>query len=879
MESTVTEKKSMSQSTRKELTKLFEILERVRVTDNSPVNLITMQPPGKYNVDSETLKDIWKHYSKLIDKVPLHFAEIPKDISYFKIDADLESDNVPKKRLYSQKTITKLIDYVRIATKKYLSIDKDDLMVYVMEKEQVDKKGDVYRDGFHLIFPHIVQNRKVRNAILDDVISSLEKENIFEVSQPINKIIDRNASVSNTPWLMLGSSKPESSPYKITQILNYKNKSLELEENDTIKHIELLSLLNHDLNLENSAELNDNINMAEIDAKFSMINNSMMDSFIPTLDKDVTDAKILVKMLSSSRADNYEDWIKVGYCLYNIDKTLLNEWIEFSKLSPSKFKKGECEKLWSKMKTGKDMLTIRSLHMWARNDNYVKYMEYKNIEYNNLFRQTMTGDHQSIANAIYAKYQTEFVCASIKNKTWYQFNQVTHKWEQIDSGYSLVRKITDDFINDYYQKNANYYNMMSQTTDPNKKQEMMKEIEKIQVLINRLNNESFLSTLMQACARRFYMKGFEENLDENYDLIGFNNGVFDLKKGIFRKGEPEDFLTMNCGLDYQNFDEKSDEVKKILKLFEDIHPNKETREYVYTLFSTFIAGHHREETLHLFNGVGYNGKSVTFELLKHTLGDYFMSVPITLLTRKRAGAEQASPVLAQLKGKRLGVLQEPEEGEELSVGLMKELTGNDEIQARKLHQDPITFKPQIKFAIPCNNLPKVPARDKGTWRRLRVIDHPSEFVESPDSKQKHQKKRDDSLKYMLPDLAPQFMSFLIHRYLNVYQKTGLKICESVNYATNMYNQDNNCIKQFVDSKLEITKNKSDKLTHDKIWEEFKAFFKSEFESVGNKRPTSKELMNYCIQVLGQMNGKFYTGVILANTNGDADDVDENVKDI
>ena len=37
-------------------------------------------------------------------------------------------------------------------------------------------------------------------------------------------------------------------------------------------------------------------------------------------------------------------------CLHNIDYRLLEDWIEFSKKCPNKFKKGECEKLWKKMK-------------------------------------------------------------------------------------------------------------------------------------------------------------------------------------------------------------------------------------------------------------------------------------------------------------------------------------------------------------------------------------------------------------------------------------------------------------------------------------------------------------------------------------------------
>ena len=248
-----------------------------------------------------------------------------------------------------------------------------------------------------------------------------------------------------------------------------------------------------------------------------------------------------------------------------------------------------------------------------------------------------------------------------------------------------------------------------------------------------------------------------------------------------------------------------------------------------------------------------------------------MSVPITLMTRKRGATESASPMLAQLKGKRLGVLQEPEEGEKLSVGLMKELTGNDEVTARPLFMDPITFKPQIKFAIPCNNLPEVPARDKGTWRRLRVINHEMEFVDKPNPKIKTQRKIDRSLKDKLESLAPQFIGFLIDRYINVYLKTGMPTATSVDFATNAYSQDNNCIKQFCENRIEVTGKTTDRISLRSVWEEFKNYHKEEHD--GNKRPIQKEVYGYFATTYGAATkgrgGMSYSGIIFA---GD-DDVD------
>lgn len=850
---------SSSKAVKRNCKKIFDLLESVKVTKGS-CNMISMNPPGRYNINEETLEKLHNYYSKVYNKIPLNLAEIPQEISYFKLDIDLDSKKKPKKRLYDKKNILKVSDIVRESAEKYLNLNNDDKVCYVFEKKSYDEKDDTYRDGYHLAYPFIIHNSKVRNAIFTDVYTTLEKEKVFDKYETkLNKILDRNASIGKTPWLMLGSAKPNCSPYNISMILNHRNKKMSI--GDAKDNLELLSLLNNELTLTNSSELKSNVSMEKIDKKYDEISSKLQTMInLPSTNKDAEVARILIKMLSTERSENYDSWIKVGYCLYNIDRTLLNEWIDFSKKSKAKFKKGECEKLWKKMKSGQNLLTIRSLHLWAREDNYLEYSMFKSKEYNSLFKLSMTGDHQNVANAIFSKYQTDFICASIKHKVWYQYNYSTHRWEKREQGHSLVTKITDEFVNEYLQMSTDLYKKAMEA-ESHHKMDIMKEVEKIQLLVNRLNNEAFLSTLMNALGRRFYIEKFSEKLDENYDLIGFNNGVYDLKEKRFRHGRPEDFITMTTGLDYQPLDKNSEEYKSIMKLFEEIHPDKATREYVLTLLSTWVAGHHKEETLHLFTGCGSNGKSVTFELLKYAFGDYFMSVPITLLTRKRGGTENASPMLAQIKGKRLGVLQEPEEGEKLHVGLMKELTGNDEISARPMYEDPITFKPQIKFAIPCNNLPEVPARDKGTWRRLRVIDHVMEFVKHPDKKNKFQKKIDYTLKEKLEGFATQLMSFLIDRYLNVYCKEGLDVPDSVTYATNMYNQENNCIKQFVDNKIQITGNKTDKISCSTLWHEFKNYMKEDHESI--KRPTRKELESFCSKELGKIVKGGFMGVVFS----------------
>ena len=65
----------------------------------------------------------------------------------------------------------------------------------------------------------------------------------------------------------------------------------------------------------------------------------------------------------------------------------------------------------------------------------------------------------------------------------------------------------------------------------------------------------------------------------------------------------------------------------------------------------------------------------------------------------------------------------------MNVGILKELTGNDKQMVRPLFQAPFDLQLQAKFFLGCNEKPSVDAQDEGTWRRLRIVEFGSRFVE------------------------------------------------------------------------------------------------------------------------------------------------------
>jgi P4 family phage/plasmid primase-like protien len=174
---------------------------------------------------------------------------------------------------------------------------------------------------------------------------------------------------------------------------------------------------------------------------------------------------------------------------------------------------------------------------------------------------------------------------------------------------------------------------------------------------------------------------------------------------------------------------------------------------------------------------------------------------VTLLTQKRAASNAASSELARAKGKRFSVLQEPSEDEKLNVGLMKELSGGDKIQARALFKEPIEFKPQFKMVLVCNHLPNVPSDDGGTWRRIRLVEFTSRFTANPDPEKENEFPIDTDLSYRFVDWREHFMALLIQCY-SIYRKEGITEPEEVLKCTKEYQKNNDYFLEFVEAELE-----------------------------------------------------------------------------
>ena len=173
---------------------------------------------------------------------------------------------------------------------------------------------------------------------------------------------------------------------------------------------------------------------------------------------------------------------------------------------------------------------------------------------------------------------------------------------------------------------------------------------------------------------------------------------------------------------------------------------------------------------------------------------------------------------------------------------MKELTGGDTIMARAMFKEPIEFKPQFKLILACNDLPEMPSNDGGTWRRVRVVEFPSKFVENPNPENPNEYAIDRGIPQKLKIWKKYFMSLLIHIYPK-YLSEGLCEPECVMTHTNKYKDKGDIFKKFFEENLECTSCDKDHLGIQILYETYRQWHTDTFSTKAPPRTHFREYMD------------------------------------
>lgn len=305
------------------------------------------------------------------------------------------------------------------------------------------------------------------------------------------------------------------------------------------------------------------------------------------------------------------------------------------------------------------------------------------------------------------------------------------------------------------------------------------------------------------------------SLDEfDADPMLFNcaNGTLDLRTGELREHRQEDMITMMSPVSYDP-DAVAPQWAEFLAWAQ---PDPEVRAYLQRFSGSTLTGQTRDQIMHLLDGIGANGKGVFTRRLYAVLGSYAHTAPVELfVASKSSGEARATPERAQLRGKRLVLASESEEGSQLAEALMKSLTGEDIISARELYKAPVSFRPAAKFVLSTNHKPVVRGNGHAIWRRMCRVPFTSVITDERRAADKGRLEAD-----LLPAEHPGILAWMVRGCL-AWQRDGLDPPAAIQRANAEYREEQDLIGLFLREKC--TEGPTHSVTSAALYGEYKTW--------------------------------------------------------
>lgn len=861
-------------------TTLSDILNHSRTMGNYHTHVSMVHPKGSFNIHRKIIEQFWDAYCTALSEEEEKFVfGIAEKLSLcipVLVDVDIKvpfTEDMNVKRLYTKPQLENVVGIYHTVLRKILKDPQSKHFIcFVLEKPAYRvTSGDheFIKSGFHLHFPYVfMQKQDHETHLLPRVIQEMKNRNIFEnLGIDSSKVID--PAYLKAPWLLYGSRKDgvDMRPYELNRVYNEEMDEVTLEE--ALAEFKLFDVDENEIPLKDrelfllprilSVQPGANQEVCEVRTglpirqslapKTDQRNHELA---VKNMSQSLEKAKRLIDIMSSERAANYSDWMTIGWALCNISEksdTGLALWINFSQRWDHYKDETECVNKWTNQFDTRDTgVTLGTLHHFAKTDNPIEYKKLILEEADVFIRQSLEGSHNDLAKALVARYGNDYVCASLKPESW--FHYICHRWEKMEDGIFLRKKISEDMVEVYTDKKNEILDKVKQCINQADAAMMQGQAKLFIKMIANLKNNSFKTNVMKECRDEFYQKDFLNLLDKNPWIIGFRNGVYDLKENRFRPGIPEDYLSLQMPIDYVEFNHDDQAVLDVHDFFVKIFPDADIRKYFLDISSEVFVGGNKRKHVYFWSGEGDNGKSVTQLFFEKMFGPYAIKLPTSLVVGKRTGSSQASPELARAgNGVRWAILQEPDKKDVLNIGILKELSGNDSFFARNLFEPGREIEPMFKLTVICNDPPSIPYSDKATWNRIRVIPFESTFTDNPPDtpeEQLAQKRfpKDPHFDKKIPNMIRAFAWVLLN-----HRKSNPTFVEpdKVKWATLQYKKKNDCYQQFLDEN--ITKDDNARLNLGDLYASFKDWYKEGFP--GNNVPSRADVKDSFLRIWGE----------------------------
>ena len=189
----------------------------------------------------------------------------------------------------------------------------------------------------------------------------------------------------------------------------------------------------------------------------------------------------------------------------------------------------------------------------------------------------------------------------------------------------------------------------------------------------------------------------QEDCQTNVDIVLFEDGAFDARKGYMREPRKEDFqfsrivFPLKWGIWYEPRHEARDFVQKFCR-YDGV-----VESYLWELIGYLLSGY-QKKILVMFIGPSNSGKSTLANMVRRICGS---DACVALGIKELSGSFN----LAELQGKRLCIDSEMDAStwNAKDISLLKKVVGNDLLQGNRKFEQQFYFQCQTKFLFCSNN--------------------------------------------------------------------------------------------------------------------------------------------------------------------------------
>ena len=314
-------------------------------------------------------------------------------------------------------------------------------------------------------------------------------------------------------------------------------------------------------------------------------------------------------------------------------------------------------------------------------------------------------------------------------------------------------------------------------------------------------------------------------------LFNVQNGTIDLRTGKLRPHNPTDLITFISPVTHDPAATCPTWTRFLLEVFAG---DADMVAFIQRAVGWSLTGVVKERALFFLHGnAGKNGKTTLVEAIMKLVGTcgessygYGRKVGAETFMKSR-NSEDNQRKAASLAGPRFICTSEVDEDHRLDEQLVKDITGGDTLEGRRLYQEAFTFKPQFKPWMYGNHKPEIRGTDDAIWSRVRLVPFDVSF-----------KGREDlELADKLEAELSGILNWAIRGCLD-WQRSGLQPPAKVQAATQAYRDEMDVFGPFIAERCVI--HRAADVRASELWNAYKAWC----EESGTKEQTQTKFGKY-----------------------------------